>query len=308
MIPSEIKWVGDLINAIDFGNLRYISRMKTSVLILFGCVCLVLASPLRAQTNRKNKSHELGFHFGGGYYIGEINPHYENILQNSKFSFGLSYKRFFTKRWGLRASGMYGNFEAWDKNSSDPMLKYRNLNFRNRIYEFSCMGEINFFDYQMNSKNRITPYMFAGMSYYMMSPEGFYQGGWIPLQTMYTEAQTAANQYQLNGLAMPFGLGLKMNVFGALGLSFEWSMRKTWTDYFDDVSGVYPDKQYQNAVYGPLSAGLSDPSDQGRIDLGNGVYTNDNIQRGDPSSNDHYGFFLVSLMIRLDKPATNCFK
>ena len=67
-------------------------------------------------------------------------------------------------------------------------------------------------------------------------------------------------------------------------------------------------KQFQMAQYGPLSAGLSDPSSQGQIALGNGVFTNDNIQRGDPSSNDHYGFFLASLMIRLDKPATNCFK
>jgi len=269
---------------------------------------LLLFQNLSAQTNRKNKSHELGFNFGGGYYIGEINPHYEGILNQSKFSFGMTYKRFFSKRWGVRISATYGNVEAWDKNSSDPFQRYRNLNFRNRFYEFAFAGELNFFEYQMNSKNWISPYMFGGMAYYMMNPEGFYQGGWIPLQTMYTEAQTPANQYNLNGFSLPFGLGFKFNVLGALGLSFEWGIRKTWTDYFDDVSGIYPDKQFQMAYYGPLSAGLSDPSTQGRIGLGNGVYTNDNIQRGDPSSNDHYGFFMLSLMIRLDKPATNCFK
>jgi Domain of unknown function (DUF6089) len=297
-----------LINAIDFHNLRYLSGMKicSTILVLF--IFSGLHVSLVAQTSRKNKSHELGFNFGGGYYIGEINPHYEGIFQQSKLSFGMSYKRFFTKRWGVRASAMYGNTEAWDKNSSDPLQQYRNLNFRNRFYEFGLMGEINFFDYQMNSKEWITPYMFGGMAYYMMNPEGFYQGGWIPLQTMYTEAQTTANQYKLNGISLPFGVGLKLNVLGALGFSFEWSMRKTWTDYFDDVSGIYPDKQLQMAQYGPLSAGLSDPSSQGQISLGNGVSTNSNIQRGDPSNNDHYGFFLVSLMIRMDKPATNCFK
>jgi hypothetical protein len=276
------------------------------ILTIFIFIGLDLSSI--AQTSRKNKSHELGFNFGGGYYIGEINPHYENIFQQSKFSFGMSYKRFFSKRWGVRASAIYGNTEAWDKNSADPLQQYRNLNFRNRFYEFGLVGEINFFDYQMNSKEWITPYMFGGMAYYMMNPEGFYQGGWIPLQTMYTEAQTPATQYKLNGLALPFGVGFKFNVLGALGFSFEWSMRKTWTDYFDDVSGIYPDKQLQMAQYGPLSAGLSDPSLQGQIAMGNGVYTNNNIQRGDPSNNDHYGFFLASLMIRLDKPATNCFK
>lgn len=308
MIPSETRWDGVLISAIDLHILRYISGMKFWRIIFIGISLLFHGLDTMAQTSRKNKSHELGFNFGGGYYIGEINPHYENVLRNSKFSFGMSYKRFFSKRWGVRATATYGNVEAWDRNSSDPMQQYRNLNFRNRFYEFGFMGEINFFDYQMNSKNWITPYMFGGMAYYMMNPEGFYQGGWIPLQTMYTEAQVPATQYKLNGIAMPFGLGLKFNVMGALGFSFEWSMRKTWTDYFDDVSGVYPDKQFQLAQYGPLSAGLSDPSSQGQISLGNGVFTNDNIQRGDPSSNDHYGFFLVSLMIRLDKPANNCFK
>jgi hypothetical protein len=228
LIPSGTRWAGVLISAIDFHILRYLSSMKSgraiilSISLIFQCVYLM------AQTSRKNKSHELGFNFGGGYYIGEINPHYENILRNAKFSFGMSYKRFFSKRWGLRASAMNGNTEAWDKNSSDPMQQYRNLNFRNRFYEFGLMGEINFFDYQMNSKNWITPYMFAGMAYYMMSPEGYYQGGWIPLQTMYTEAQIPANQYKLNGLSMPFGVGLKFNILGALGLSFEWSMRNNF--------------------------------------------------------------------------------
>jgi hypothetical protein len=304
----ETRWAGVLISAIDCHILRYISSMKFWRAIFIGISLLFHGFNATAQTSRKNKSHELGFNFGGGYYIGEINPHYENVLRNAKFSFGMSYKRFFSKRWGVRATATYGNVEAWDKNSSDPMQQYRNLNFRNRFYEFGFMGEINFFDYQMNSKNWITPYMFGGMAYYMMNPEGFYQGGWIPLQTMYTEGQTPANQYKLNGIAMPFGLGFKFNVLGALGFSIEWSMRKTWTDYFDDVSGLYPDKRFQLAQYGPLSAGLSDPSTQGQIALGNGVFTNDKIQRGDPSSNDHYGFLLLSLMIRLDKPANNCFK
>lgn len=282
--------------------------MKYRHIIFLSVVLIYNSVSGFAQTSRKNKSHELGFNFGGGYYIGEINPHYENVLRNLRLSAGMSYKRFFTKRWGVRATATYGNVEAWDRNSTDPMQQYRNLNFRNRFYEFAFCGEINFFDYQMNSKNWISPYMFGGMAYYMMNPEGFYQGGWIPLQTMYTEAQTTANQYKLNGLALPFGFGLKFNVMGALGFSLEWSMRKTWTDYFDDVSGLYPDKQFQMAQYGPLSAGLSDPSSQGQISLGNGVFTNDNIQRGDPSGNDHYGFLFVSLMIRLDKPANNCFK
>jgi hypothetical protein len=304
LTPSATKWVGDLINAINIGMSRFIHmKQYTGALAL---MAFLWSFSVNAQLSKKNKSHELGMMMGGGYYIGELNPHNKNMFRNSSISGGLSYRNNLTRRLGIKLSAIYGNVEYWDKNSSDPWMVNRNLNFRNRFYEFSAVGEVNYFDYQMNSKDWISPYLFGGIAYYMMNPEGYVQGSWITLQTMATEGQgtNTGNQYRLNSISMPFGAGLKVNIKGALGFSLEWGIRKTWTDYFDDVSTVYTDPKTLLSQQGQLSVTMADQS----IISERGLDSNQSMQRGDPANKDYYGFLMASLNIRLDKPATNCYK
>ncbi len=304
MTQSEIRWVGVLINAINTTMKRLMGMTFKWYVITFLAICFSM--PIQAQLSKKNKSHELGMMMGGGYYIGELNPHNKGMFKNSSISGGLSYRNNLTRRLGIRLSAIYGNVEYWDKNSSDPWMINRNLSFRNRFYEFSAVGEINYFDYQMNSKDWISPYLFGGIAYYMMNPEGYVQGSWVTLQAMATEGQGAnsGNQYKLNSISMPFGAGLKVNISGALGFSLEWGIRKTWTDYFDDVSTQYTDPKILLHQQGQLSVTLADQS----IVSERGLDSNQGMQRGDPANKDYYGFLMASLNIRLDKPATNCYK
>jgi Domain of unknown function (DUF6089) len=266
------------------------------------------------QTSRKNKSHELSIYSGGCYYIGELNPN-KHLGNNAQLAGGVAYRNNVNRRIGFRGSVLYGSAQYWDKNSSDPWQQNRNLNFKNQFYEFGFITEINYFDYQLNSKDRISPYLFTGIAYYRMNPQGFSQGNWIPLQTLGTEGQwsNSGNQYKLAGLSVPFGLGLKMNMFGFMGISFEWGIRKTWTDYFDDVSTVYTNPKEQMHQQGQLSLSLSDQSiEQFRPDSSSpndpSKRNNEGMMRGDPSNHDFYGYGLIALNFRLDKPATNCFK
>ncbi len=293
-----------MINAINTGMKR-LDYMK-HIYWVFALLLVLSVNHSQAQLSRKNKSHELGMMMGGGYYIGELNPHNKDMFRNSSISGGLSYRNNLTRRLGVKLSAIYGNVEYWDKNSSDPWMVNRNLNFRNRFYEFSAVGEVNYFDYQMNSKDWISPYLFGGFAYYMMNPEGYVQGSWISLQTMATEGQgtNTGNQYRLNSISMPFGAGLKVNIKGALGFSLEWGIRKTWTDYFDDVSTVYTDPKALLHQQGQLSVTLADQS----LISERGSDSNQGMQRGDPANKDYYGFLMASLNIRLDKPATNCYK
>lgn len=293
-----------MINAINmlmnrFDYMKQFYKMLTLLLLLLG-------THSQAQLSKKNKSHELGMMMGGGYYIGELNPHNKDMFRNSSISGGLSYRNNLTRRLGIKVGAIYGNVEYWDKNSSDAWMINRNLNFRNRFYEFSTVCEVNYFDFQMNSKDWISPYLFGGIAYYMMNPEGYVQGSWISLQTMATEGQgtNTGNQYRLNSISMPFGAGLKVNIKGALGFSLEWGIRKTWTDYFDDVSTVYTDPKALLQQQGQLSVTLADQS----LISERGSDSNQGMQRGDPANNDYYGFLMASLNIRLDKPATNCYK
>ena len=41
---------------------------------------------------------------------------------------------------------------------------------------------------------------------------------------------------------MPMGFGFKSNIGPFTTLNIDWGVRKTWTDYLDDVSGMYADR------------------------------------------------------------------
>ena len=124
-----------------------------------------------------------------------------------------------------------------------------------------------------------------------MNPKGKSGGEWVELQPLGTEGQGTilkdingiVEKYSRNQIVIPFGLGLKMNITHHLSFSLEYGMRKTFTDYFDDVSGLYPDLAVLAAV-NPEAAQMSDKSKfpQGLNDSSYG------LQRGDASNKDWY--------------------
>lgn len=255
-----------------------------------------------AQTLSKERSKELSISAGTAYYIGELNPskHFGN---KEKLALGIAIRNNLNKRWSIRTGLNYGNVEAFDSESKDAWQQNRNLNFRNRFFEGSVIAELNFFNYQINSNHNISPYLFLGAAVYRMNPEGKYNGYWHPLQPAGTEGQGLAGKealYKTSGFTMPMGVGFKCNIKGLLGFSMEWGMRKTYTDYFDDVSGNYIDPTVLAAARGQLAANLADQS----IVQENG--NNAGMQRGDSGRNDLYFFCMASLNIRIDKKGNSC--
>jgi hypothetical protein len=81
--------------------------------------------------------------------------------------------------------------------------------------------------------------------------------------------------------AIPFGAGIKYRLDRQWDFGFEIGWRKTFTDYLDDVSGTYADKNDLNAVDPTgLSAYFSDRSaESGYTELSG--YGNLGDQRGD---------------------------
>jgi Domain of unknown function (DUF6089) len=257
-----------------------------------------------AKLRNKPQSKELQIGAGTAYYLGELNP-YKHFGTNLKLAAGLAYRNNFNYRWSMRLGVNYGNVEAWDSKSKDVWMQNRNLNFRNRFYEGSVLFELNFFNYQIASNYSISPYLFTGGAIYYMNPEGNYNGFWHALQPAGTEGQGMPGKdqiYKLSGFSLPMGAGLKWNIAGLLGASVEWGLRKTWTDYFDDVSTVYVDPTDLANARGQLAANLANQSlNQENID-------NTGMQRGDPGRKDLYFFCMASLHIRIDRKGTTCFK
>jgi hypothetical protein len=274
-----------------------------TIILLF----TVLGAESMAQASKWDKSKEMGVVIGTSYYIGDINPskHFGTRLNGGG---GLVYRDNLSKRWSIKASFLYGRVEAFDSDSDDPWQLNRNLSFRNEILEGSVQAELNYFDYQIGNENHpISPYVFAGLAYYSMKPQGEYNGNWYELQPMGTEGQGTSeggSPYSTTGISAPFGLGLKVNMFSIIALSLEWGMRKTWTDYFDDVSGVYINPTVLIEENGRLASEFADQSfEQTGV---NG--TNEGAMRGDPGRNDWYNFTHLAITFRLGKSPTTCWK
>ena len=87
-------------------------------------------------------------------------------------------------------------------------------------------------------------------------------------------------------------------------MNFEWGIRRTFTDYLDDVSTDYANAEVLQEEIGILSAILSDRSLVKIRPDG----TNDGLARGNPNDNDWYFVSLASLSIRLGPENDGCWK
>jgi len=231
---------------------------------------------------------ELGPLLGGSYYLGDINP--KKHFQQTKPAFGALFRYNLTPRISVKMNGYYGNVAG-----DDALTKFnqkRNLHFKSHIMEFGAQLELNFLPYVTGHKDYyFAPYIFAGISAFGYNPKALYEGNWIELQPLGTEGQGTVHYYDrapynLVALAIPFGVGFKYSISKNIACGFEWGMRKTNTDYLDDISTTYADPNILSAENTPLSAIMADRS----IKLP-GEPHNTGLQRGNSKNDDWYSFF-----------------
>lgn len=255
-------------------------------------------------TNVTAQTPEIGLFGGGAYYIGDLNP-YAHFNQTN-YAVGIVYRsNFDNERIALRIQAIYGQVAGNDALSNDLNQLNRNLNFSSSVLEIGPLIEINFIDYIVGDLSRKkfkfqTFYLLAGITYFKMNPLGTYQGETIELQPLATEGQETSqnpsqNRYQLNQISIPLGLGYKFNVTKRFAISLEYGIRKTFTDYLDDVSGRYPDLQLLSLEAGQLSAEMSDRTvnEEGYTDLNYGM------SRGNSKNKDWYSFFGAIISFRI---------
>ena len=172
--------------------------------------------------------------------------------------------------------------------------------------EFAVEGEFNFLPFVTGSKKLAvtTPYVFGGVAVYHFDPMGFYQYRWYKLQPIGTEGQgsTFSNEktYSLTQFSIPFGAGLKVNTAKKVNINFEWGIRKTFTDYLDDVSGKYVDAGLLASEKGAVAAELADKSftQEGGSNTGR--------QRGNSFTKDWYAFAGVIITFRMNDKEGQC--
>jgi hypothetical protein len=274
-------------------------QKKLLLLPLVLLLAALFAIPVKAQRS------EMGLSGGVAFYLGDLNA--TKVFSQVNASAGIFYRYNIDTRWALRAGLTYGRIAADDNKTDNP----RNLNFRNDIFDVSLMVEVNFLTFfTSNAKYyRFSPYLTAGIAGFFMNPKGhvFGEDGktqWVSLKSLSTEGQglpDGPKPYSLASGAFPFGIGFKVALSSKVSLGLEWTMRLSFTDYLDDVKGVYYDNNAIRANIGDRAAYFADPSlplDGERHVAGQ--------QRGDANTMDWYSFASVTLSIKLSTPEAPC--
>lgn len=282
--------------------------MARLIFIIFFIFCGIFLSGREkpARSRPITWSHDIGLMIGGAYYLGELNQ--GKHFNMSQPAAGVFYRFNQNHRVAYRAGFNYGNILGDDSQSDDEDQIMRNLNFRNRLMEFHAIAEFNFWNYRISHPKRIfAPYVFLGFAALKHNPMTEYEGKYVELHPLSTEGQGTSldpdrkKQYKLMQFTIPFGIGAKLNLARNVGLSFEWGLRKTFTDYLDDVSKQYVNPALLAQEKGPLAAILSDRS------LNNDNFFNMvGTQRGNPYIKDWYNFFGFQVSIQVHGKPKPC--
>ncbi len=230
---------------------------------------------------------EAGGWLGVSNYYGDLNTAYS--LKRSGLAAGVVARYNFNNRICLKFGGSATTIGADDKNSPNSFESQRNLSFKSRVVDGTAQLEFNFLPYTHGSKDEFyTPYLAFGFSVYNYNPKTLYEGEWIELRQQGTEGQFKGEEYFSTAGAMAFGGGLKLDLNFEWSLNIEFSARKLFNDYIDDVSGTYPDMDDLENLRGEIAVNLSDRSLDGIGERGR--------QRGNSKDNDTYIFLGVGIV------------
>jgi hypothetical protein len=240
--------------------------------------------------------------FGGfSNYIGDLQSKaYTTQQSNGAFGGGLQYD--LNGHFSILGNASFARISASDAYSKQADLRARNLSFESKIYEGNLLLEYNLLDLR---EHRLTPYVFAGFALFHFQPYAYDSlGGKIYLRPLNTEGEglpqyPGRKQYSVNQISIPFGGGIKFRVSERVVLAYEIGMRKTFTDYLDDVSSSYVDRATLLAARGATAVEMAY---RGGERKGGAPYPPAGAGRGNPKAKDWYYMSGLRVTIALNDP------
>jgi hypothetical protein len=259
---------------------------------------VLLVGIIIVGTSSYGQSLEIGGFAGVSNYNGELQDTRFDP-RNARTAYGIFTRINFSKNVALRTQYFASEITGTDY-SSPGAITNRNLNFRTPLQELGVQLELTLVSFGGSKKMpRAKSYIFGGISGLYFNPQAKYQDEWVDLQPLGTEGQGMEGydkKYSRYAIVYPLGLGFKVNVSNVASLGLELGVRKTYTDYLDDVSSFYPDLEQLKDV-DPLASTLSY-----REPEVTGVYNNPTGQeRGNPANKDLYFFAGVTVSFYLCK-------
>jgi hypothetical protein len=218
-------------------------------------------------------------------------------LRQAKLAGGIGAEYELTNKFSIRGGLTVGKITADDKKGDTNQI-IRNLNFTSPISDIMLGVQY----YITNPyEHLINPYIFAGIAFYRFNPYTYDTTGLkVYLKPLSTEGQgfiDSREPYKLSQFSIPFGGGIKVTLTERLRVGIEVSMRKTFTDYLDDVSTAYVDENMLLANRGPKAVDLAYRGDEVKV---GSAYPAEGVLRGTEITKDWYYFSGLTLSYRLD--------
>ncbi len=277
-----------------------------------------------SQASSKYKYELLGGIGTTGFLgdLGGANSYGSHFIKDYDFSStrfnvngGIRYKKL-ASAFGFKGMLTYAMVSGNDALTDEKYRNNRNLNFHSSIIELSAQIEYYFIPEKAKSlytlaglrskrkKRKFTAYLFTGIGLFYYNPKEELNGKSYSIRQYHTEGQGlpgGPKQFSNFNVAIPIGIGCRYTIDKHWSVGAEFSVRKTFTDYIDGVSGTYYDKAKLNAAYGATAVALADPS-LGKIPGAtspNGDGTG--AQRGNSKYKDSYILFTINVGYKFAK-------
>lgn len=247
--------------------------------IVIAIVLMVLHQTLGAQSfyaARQKRSLVFVGGTGTSTYLGELTNPGDYLDAKPNLTFGL--QGFLGQRVGLRTEVTWFQLSGSDAKAGDPNRVPRNLSFTSNNFELNAVGILNLLPngQRFYQRPNLNFYAFGGIGLLYFNPVAEYQGQKYALRPLQTELVA----YSRSVVVFPYGLGVRVKMGPLFNVSIEGGVRKTFTDYLDDVSTVHHDA---SKFSDPVSLALSDR----RPEIGLPRAEEGHI-RGNPKTDDAY--------------------
>jgi hypothetical protein len=238
----------------------------------------------------------IGVQAGMMNYLGDLNPNSFTFTNTNAFT-GVYLTKPLTTKVNLRAGVAMGKIGAADKYNRGYLVP-RNLSFESNIRDIYAGFEWSVIS---SERSRISPYLFLAGGIFHFNPYTYDQSGQkVYLQPLSTEGQGLNDYpdrkvYDLTQFNIIYAGGIRYQVNDNITVAIELSQRKTFTDYLDDVSSNYVDRDKLMAARGAKAVELAFRGDE----LTPQAYPKAGEQRGTPTETDWYYLFGVNVEVKL---------
>lgn len=184
------------------GGLTFVTRFFTFRCLLFPLLFLSL-------DGFSQPGAEIGVMGGAGYYLGEYNT--KHLGNNQLYIAGL-YRYNLNDRFALRLNAGFSKIDIQNR----PLLPNGDViypeGFQCKVKDISGIVEFNFRSFmvqKIKESSWWSPYIFAGVGFLGADDEG--------------------------SVSIPFGVGMKFNLYRQFSWGIEWGARKLFTDKIDKL-------------------------------------------------------------------------